>query len=363
MSQKNLKRKSNNKSNKRNNNNKVNKSRKSQKKNKNVKGGYQPVEQRPNYYAEYSGTTYPTESVGKSEYVCNYSGVYGGANELSAQDLNSLALKGEIPAVRDPLHSVGGSNKILYKLRSKSNKRRNRKCQRAGGLVDNFVNKVKSGLGLSKQTDMNSLSNSLQEYDGKLDQLEQQIETVKQNQDNNEEVMKSINNNNNNTEILEQEQEEKQEQQGKQAEVLEQNADKVSKAAEQMEQAVNNSHEELTGGNKLTPSQVSNTIKSNTGQTYSNMSRGEGGVNANLSVMNVNKQGDLSGKTTEVNLMKNSSLTGGAKKQKREVRNSKWMEEVKNVMKQNNLPYSKALKVASQNRKNKNSNKKNNNKK
>ena len=330
MSQKNLKRKSNNKSNKRNN--KANKSNRTQKKNKNVKGGYQPVEQRPNYYAEYSGTTYPTESVGKSEYVCNYSGVYGGANELSAQDLNSLALKGEIPAVRDPLHSVGGSNKVLYKLRSKSNKRRNRKCQRAGGLVDNFVNKVKSGLGLSKQTDMNSLSNSLQEYDGKLDQLEQQIETVKQNQDNNEEVMKSINNN----EIIEQEQEQE-EKQEKQAEVLEQNADKVSEAATQMEQAVNSSQEELTGGNKLTPSQVSNTIKSNTGQTYSNMSRGEGGVN--------------------------SSLTGGAKKQKREVRNSKWMEEVKNVMKQNNLPYSKALKVASQNRKNKNSNKRNNNKK
>lgn len=331
MSQKNLKRKSNNKSNKRNN--KANKSNRTQKKNKNVKGGYQPVEQRPNYYAEYSGTTYPTESVGKSEYVCNYSGVYGGANELSAQDLNSLALKGEIPAVRDPLHSVGGSNKVLYKLRSKSNKRRNRKCQRAGGLVDNFVNKVKSGLGLSKQTDMNSLNTSLQEYDGKLDQLEQQIDTVKQNQDNNEEVMKSISNSN---ETVEQEEE----QQGKQAEqagILEQNADKVSEAATQMEQAVNSSQEELTGGNKLTPSQVSNTIKSNTGQTYSNMNRGEGGVN--------------------------SSLTGGAKKQKREVRNSKWMEEVKNVMKQNNLPYSQALKVASQNRKNKNSNKKNNNKK
>lgn len=357
MSQKNLKRKSNNKSNK--SNNKAKKSNKNQRKNKNVKGGYQPVEQRPNYYSEYSGTTYPTESIGKSEYVCNYSGVYGGANELSADDLNNLALKGKIPAVRDPLHSVGGSNKVLYKLRSKSNKRRNRKCQRAGGLVDNLVNKVKNGLGLSQQTDMNSLNNSLKQYDDKLDELEQQIETVQQNQANNEEVMKSINNNSN--DMVEQEQEEVK-QENNQLEVLEQNSDKVSQAAEQMEQAVNSSQEELKGGNKLTPSQVSNAIKSNNGHMYSNMSRGDGGVNANLSVMSVNQQGDVSGKTTEVNLIKNSSLTGGSRKQKREVRNSKWIDEVKDVMRKNNLPYAQALKVASQNRKNKKSNKKNNNK-
>lgn len=346
MAQKNLKKrvsKSSKKSNKKN------------KQNKKVKGGYQPSESaNQQYYSDYSGTTFPQDAIEKSDIVCNYSGAYGGA--LSADDLNKMALNGKIPAVRDPLHSVGGANKVLYKLRSKSNKKRSnkRKQQRAGGLVSSLVDKVKQTMGLSKETNMNDLHNSLQQYDSKLDSLEQQLEEVKTNHNNNDTTLKQM--------VQEKEDERLQEnlekqQQNDLEQQLIQNNEVISQAAEQMEQSVNNSNNELKGGNKLTPAQVSNAIKSNGGHTYSNMSRGDGGVNSNLSVMNVNQQGQTTGKTTEVNLIPGTKLTGGSKKQKREVRNSKWMEEVKQVMKKQNLPYAKALKVASENRK-KNNNKK-----
>jgi len=351
MAQKNLKKrvsKSSRKSNKKN------------KQNKKVKGGYQPTESaNKQYYSDYSGTTFPQDSIEKSDIVCNYSGAYGGA--LSADDLNKMALNGKIPAVRDPLHSVGGANKVLYKLRSKSNKKRSnkRKQQRAGGLVSSLVNKVKQTMGLSKETNMNDLHTSLQQYDSKLDSLEQQLEEVKQNNNNNDNVMNEMMQQREEERLqqnLEKQQQEKQQQNDLEQQLI-QNNEVISQAAEQMEQSVNNSNNELRGGNKLTPAQVSNAIKSNGGHTYSNMSRGDGGVNANLSVMNVNQQGQTTGKTTEVNLIPGTKLTGGSKKQKREVRNSKWIDEVKQVMKKQNLPYAKALKVASENRK-KNNNKK-----
>ena len=331
------------------------KSNKKNKQNKKVKGGYQPSESsNPQYYSSYSGTTFPQDAIEKSDIVCNYSGAFGGA--LSADDLNKMALRGEeLPSVRDPLHSVGGANKVLYKLRSKSNKKRsNKKQQRAGGLVSSLVNKVKQTIGLSKETNMNDLHHSLQQYDSKLDSLEQQLEEVKANHNNNDTTIKQM--------VQEKEEERLQknlekQQQNDLEQQLKQNQEVISNAAQQMEQSVNNSNNELKGGNKLTPAQVSNAIKSNGGHTYSNMSRGDGGVNANLSVMNVNNQGQTTGNTTEVNLIPGTKLTGGSKKQKREVRNSKWMEEVKQVMKKQNLPYAKALKVASENRK-KNNNKK-----
>jgi hypothetical protein len=348
MSQQNLKKNLNKRSKKSNKQNK----KQNKKQNRKVKGGYQPSDpSTKQYYSDYSGTTFPQDAIEKSDLVCNYSGAYGGA--LSAEDLNKMSLKGNLPMVKDPLHSVGGANKTLYKLRNKSNKRNSKKqTQRAGGLVSSLINKVKKTL--NQDSNMIDLNNSLEQYDSKLNLLEKQLEEVQANHNNNDNTMK---------EIMQQREDERLQQnlekqnQNNLEQQLTQNHDTISQAAEQMEQSVNSSNNELKGGNKLTPAQVSNSIKSNGGHTYSNMSRGDGGVNANLSVMNVNQQGQISGKTTEVNLIPGTKLTGGSKKQKREVRNSKWIEEVKQVMKTQNLTYGKALKIASENRK-KNNNKK-----
>jgi hypothetical protein len=265
--------KNNKKSNKKQNQQKQNKNNSQKKqtksnKQKNVKGGF---------HGELSEmTTYPAGAVQNSEFVCNYSGVYGGAN-----------------------------NK-MNKLNKKSNKKN--KGQRAGGLVSDFVDSVKNKF--VKKGPLEAVN----QYENKLQELEQQLQNTKLKQEENQEAMTDISG------LVKQNQSEMDQLSESNSESqdlmqqLEKQKDKVEASVNNVEQAIEQSNAALN--QQLTPAQIKQNIEQSQEQQKQEVQQNAGG-----------------------------------KKQKREVRNQKWIDEVKNVMKKNNVSYNKALKIASANRK------------
>lgn len=295
-------------------NTKNNKNNRNNRNNKKTSGGFQEMSEtqpapefsesiqapefsecNPKLASDYSGTTFNPEAIDKSCYVANYSGVYGGA--LSATDINNMRFENEkLPKVFDPLHSLGGGKKALKNMKKKLSNRK--KSQKAGGLLDNIKDISKNILGTSGGNSLSKITDTYKNYKNKIEELEKSAGTL----------------------------------------------ERLTKGELDLEDKINKNDDNLkvVGGE----------------HTWSNLSRGNNGVNANLSVQK-SVDGKIIGDTTEYNLLEGTTLYNGGK---RENRNKEWMNEVKNVMSTRKVNYATALKIASQLRKDKNNKSNKNNK-